>query len=108
MSHGPTRIQQHRVHAITAAHGTIPPQRDRAHPDDGVAAPDWVCDVVASLQPLVTVAEAARALRMSERNLRRLIVAGRIVRLRARESGSSRVLIPRREIERYLRSLRAE
>ena len=36
-----------------------------------------------------------------------MIAVGRLKALRARESGSSRVLIPRVEIERYLRSLAA-
>lgn len=66
---------------------------------------DSINEIEASLPALATANEAARALRMSGRNLRRLIVAGRITALRAQESGSSRVLIPRAEVGRYLRSL---
>jgi hypothetical protein len=62
-------------------------------------------EIEASLPALATAGEAAHALRMSPRNLRRLIVAGRIGAMRERESGSSRVLVPRAEIGRYLRSL---
>jgi len=69
---------------------------------------DWIADVVAGLAPLCTASEAANALRMSPRNLRRLIVQGRIGALREKTTGSSRVLIPRVEIERYLRSLIVE
>lgn len=69
---------------------------------------DWIADVVAQLNPLTSAAEASNALRTSPRNLRRLIAAGRLRAVRAHESGSSRVLVPRLEIERYLRSLEVE
>ena len=62
-------------------------------------------EIEAGLPALATASEAANALRTSPRNLRRLIVAGRLGAMRKRESGSSRVLIPRAEIGRYLRSL---
>lgn len=67
-----------------------------------------VSPATAPIAELLTIAETARMLRMSDRNLRRLIARGRIKAMRARQTGSSRVLIPREEIERYLRSLRAE
>lgn len=41
---------------------------------------------------------------MSPRNLRRLYAAGRIKTFRPREGVSTRVLVPRLEIERYLRA----
>lgn len=66
---------------------------------------DSISEIENSLPALATANEAAKVLRMSGRNLRRMIVAGRISALRARESGSSRVLVPRAEIGRYLRSL---
>ncbi|HYQ03544.1 MAG TPA: excisionase family DNA-binding protein [Polyangiaceae bacterium] len=66
---------------------------------------DTIAEIENSLPLLATANEAAKALRTSGRNIRRLIVAGRITALRARESGSSRVLIPRAEIGRYMRSL---
>lgn len=66
-------------------------------------ADDWIADIIAGLAPLVTASEAATALRTSTRTLRRMVVDGRIGALRAKEAGSSRVLIPRCEIESYLR-----
>jgi len=65
---------------------------------------DWISDVVADLPALATAAETSKALRTSPRNLRRHIAAGRLVAIRAEESGSSRVLVPRAEIERFLRA----
>lgn len=66
------------------------------------AADTWISDVVATLPALATVPEACSALRTSPRNLRRMIADGRLRALRATETGSSRVLIPRREVERFL------
>lgn len=65
---------------------------------------DWIADTVRELKPLTTASEAAEALRMSARHLRRHIAAGRITAVRATEIGSSRVLVPRTEIERFLRA----
>jgi excisionase family DNA binding protein len=65
---------------------------------------DWIADVVAPLPALATAQEASAALRTSPRNLRRHIAAGRLQAIRAEEAGSSRVLIPRAEIERFLRA----
>lgn len=65
---------------------------------------DWIQETVAHLPPLATASEAAEALRTSPRNLRRHIAAGRLAAIRAEETGSSRVLIPRAEIERFLRA----
>lgn len=69
------------------------------------APSDWIADAVASLHPLATLFEAAATLRMCTRSVRRMVATGRLKAIRSRESGSSRVLIPRVEIERYLRSL---
>jgi excisionase family DNA binding protein len=66
---------------------------------------DWIADTVARLEPLTTIGEAAKSLRTSTSSIRRLMAVGRIHAVRQRESGSSRVLIPRLEIERYLRGL---
>jgi excisionase family DNA binding protein len=66
---------------------------------------DWISETVQTLAPLATAKEAAAVLRMSQRQLRRLIIADRIPAIRGRESGSSRVLVPRASIEKYLRSL---
>jgi len=67
-------------------------------------ATDWIAEVVRELPSLATAEEAARALRTSPRNLRRMIAAGRIVAVRSRDSGSSRVLVPRSAIASYLAS----
>ena len=65
---------------------------------------DWVQDVVAKLPPLLTIPEAAKALRMSARNVSRLLAHGRLGAVRTGSGGgSSRVLIARVEIARFLR-----
>ena len=61
-------------------------------------------EIEKSLPALLTASEAANLLRCSPRNLRRLIVTGRLGSLREKASGSSRVLIPRASIGLYLRS----
>jgi excisionase family DNA binding protein len=67
---------------------------------------DWVRDVVAKLPPLATISEAAEALRMSRRNVSRLLARGRLDAVRTGVGGgSSRVLIARAEIARFLRGL---
>ena len=66
---------------------------------------DWISEVVSQLRPMATAVEAANALRTSPRNLRRMIADGRLSAVRQRESGSSRVLVPRKSIEQYLRNL---
>lgn len=72
------------------------------------ASADWIADAVGTLKPLATVNETCAVLRTSTRNLRRMIATGRLKSVRARESGSSRVLVPRVEIEHYLRSLQVQ
>ena len=67
--------------------------------------PTWITETIEPLPMLLTTAEAARALRMSTRNLRRLYNAGRIKTVRSCETGSSRVLVPRAAIAAYLRTL---
>lgn len=68
-------------------------------------AKDWIAEAVAELKPLVTGAEAADALRVSRRTLARYVATGRLRALRADDAGSSRVLIPRSEVARFLRGL---
>ena len=65
----------------------------------------WVRDTVAGLPATVTTDEACEALRMSRRNLYRIVAAGKLHARKTAEAGSSRLLIPRAEIERYLRNL---
>lgn len=77
-----------------------------ANPRDlGTHDDDWIADAVAGLAILATASEAATALRTSQRNLRRMIADGRIRAVRQRATGSSRTLISRAEIVRYLRGL---
>ena len=66
---------------------------------------DWVDEAVAELPSIVTVSEAIAVLRCSRRHLYRHVSRGRIHAVRPEDSGSSRLLIPRREIARFLRSL---
>ncbi len=66
---------------------------------------DWIDEAIADLPPILTVKEACSVLRTCNRNLRRMISAGRLHAVRPVESGSSRLLIPRASVERYLRSL---
>lgn len=70
---------------------------------------DWVRDVVAKLPPLATISETAKTLRMSARTVSRLLAQGRLNAVRTGVGGgSSRVLIARAEIARFLRLLRFE
>lgn len=63
--------------------------------------PEWVEDVLADLPALVTVGEAANALRCSTRTIARYIASGRLRAAKAGE-GSARVLIPRRAVGDFL------
>jgi|GEM_PF-1504368 len=66
---------------------------------------DWIAELVAELPLLATTSEAAAALRTTTRNLRRLIIAGRIASVRAKDTGASRVFVPRASIAAYLRGI---
>jgi excisionase family DNA binding protein len=68
-------------------------------------ASDWVEDAIGQLKPLATLKEVAGVLRTSERNVHRMVADGRLHAVRSRAGGSSRVLIARTEVARYLRSL---
>lgn len=57
---------------------------------------------VGHLPQLCTVAEAARALRTSPRNLKRWIASGKLLTARVVRRGGSPVLIPRASIEALL------
>jgi excisionase family DNA binding protein len=69
------------------------------------AADDWISDVVRDLKPIATIEESAAALRRSTRSVRRLVASGQLDAVRTAEAGSSRVLIPRRAIEKFLRGV---
>lgn len=68
---------------------------------------DWIQDTVGQLPTLATLAETAEVLRMSVRNIHRLVANSRIIAVRAGAGGSSRVLVPRAQIARFLSSLEA-
>jgi hypothetical protein len=65
--------------------------------------PEWAKEVVSHLPCLVREADAAEALGVSVRTLRRWGAGGKIQRrLRTAPSGSGRVLIPRTELARLI------
>lgn len=66
---------------------------------------DWVTEALGDTAAILTAPETCKILRCGRRNLYRLIAAGRIQGLRAHDSGSSRLLIPRASVEAYLRGL---
>ena len=68
-----------------------------------MTAPDLAAEVVAALPPLATTEETAACLRVSLRTLRRRIADGHFRTIRDQDAGGSRVLIPRTEVERYIR-----
>lgn len=66
---------------------------------------DWIGETVANLPPLVTVSEAISLLRLSRRHFYRLLAAGRLHAVKTADGGSSKHLIPKSSLEKYLRSL---
>jgi excisionase family DNA binding protein len=70
-----------------------------------VPAKTWIEDATRDLPALLLVGEAGAALRAHPRTIRRMIAAGRLQAVRSREGGSSRVLVPRDSIRRYLETL---
>lgn len=64
--------------------------------------PDYLRDVEATLAPLNTVDEVCRVARIGDSTLRQAIKRGEIKALRRAPTGSSRVLIPRSEVLRFL------
>ena len=73
-----------------------------------LSAHPWIDNIVAKLPDVCTLAEASQAVRLSRRTLSRLIRAERIKAARLTEGGSSRVLIPKEEIAKLLRSMAGE
>jgi len=69
------------------------------------AAADWVACALDGLPKILTSPEVQGVLRTSRRNLYRLVASGRIHAVRAAEGGSSRLLIPKTSLEKYLRAL---
>jgi len=66
------------------------------------STPDHLRDVEAALPPLATIAEARAALRYGDSTIRQLIRSGQLRAIRSTPTGSSRLLIPRSEIIRFL------
>jgi excisionase family DNA binding protein len=64
--------------------------------------PDYLRDVEASLAPLNTIPEVCKITRLGDSTLRQAIKRGEMRTLRRAPTGSSRVLIPRSEVIRYL------
>lgn len=68
--------------------------------------PAWVSDVLTDVAPILTLLEVAKLLRMSERNVRRLVSIGRIHSIKVSSGpGASRVLFARGEIARLLEEM---
>jgi len=68
-------------------------------------APAWVGEALEGQPALMTVPEVCSTIRTSRRNLYRLIASARLESLKQTEGGSSRLLIPRESVERYLLAL---
>lgn len=66
---------------------------------------DWVDDAVQGLPALVTTEEAVQVLRTTRRNLYRWLATGKIPSVKHGFGGSSRVLIPKPALVKYLRSI---
>ncbi|HET7545169.1 MAG TPA: helix-turn-helix domain-containing protein [Polyangiaceae bacterium] len=73
-----------------------------------MSTPAWIAEVIATVPALASIDETGKVLRKSKQTVRRLVRTGRLHGVRAVESGSSPVLIPRASIESYLRSLVVE
>lgn len=66
---------------------------------------DWISETIVALPPILTLKEASTLLRMHDRSVRKLVSVGRLNAIKNADGGSSRVRIPRAEVERYLRSV---
>jgi excisionase family DNA binding protein len=63
---------------------------------------------VAELGSLATASEACTVLRCSRRTLARLVATGRLRAAKRAERGSSPLLVPRAELQRYLAGLQPD
>ncbi len=68
-------------------------------------APEWVTETLSGLPDLLTVAEVCATLRCAPRTVYRYIDRGRLKGVRPQESGSSKLLIPRGSVGKFLTSL---
>ncbi|HEX3852193.1 MAG TPA: helix-turn-helix domain-containing protein [Polyangiaceae bacterium] len=71
-------------------------------------SPKFADDAVAGLAVFVTVEELVVLLRTSRRQIYRLISTGRLPAVKQSDGGSSRNLVPRVEVHKYLCSLVVE
>jgi excisionase family DNA binding protein len=69
---------------------------------------NWVTKTLAGTPAILTTEELVVLLRMSRRQVYRLLTSGRIHAVKQAEGGSSRHLIPRSSVEKYLLSLEVE
>lgn len=67
--------------------------------------PDWVDETLADYPKLLTSDEVIAILRTTQRNFYRHVASGRIRTVRSATAGSSRHLVPKSELARFLRSL---
>jgi len=66
---------------------------------------DWADDALADFPGLLDADEACRALRIHRRKLNSLVADERLRAVRHAEGGSSRLLVTRESVARYLRSI---
>lgn len=69
---------------------------------------DWVDEALAGQPALMDADQTCGALMMSRATLNRRMALGLIRAVRHRDSGSARLIFPRAEVARYLRSLGSE
>ena len=67
--------------------------------------PTWALDAVAELPGLITKDQAAKFLNTSQRTIATLCLSGDLKHVRRRETGSSKVMIPRQWMAEYLVSI---
>jgi len=70
-----------------------------------ISTDEWISEATSTLAPLANVKEVAAVLRTTPRNVKTMLSRGRLTAIRPTESGSSRLLIPRKSVEAYLHGL---
>lgn len=68
----------------------------------------WINEALKDLPAILRVKEVQSVLRCTSRHVYRLVETGRIHAVRARDAGSSRVLVPKTSLADYLRSIDTE
>ena len=67
--------------------------------------PEWVTDALREAPPILTKREVSTLVRLSGRQISRLMASGKLIPLRTTDAGSSRVLFARGEVARFLESI---